>query len=82
MIFLRSEIANPVAAMQIQPILSKPKLWTQIARELQAEQRSARAYMERFVKFHKRTPFFSTGDSLSQRLAGRPVLQEGRDEDM
>lgn len=68
--------------MQIQPILSKPKLWTQIARELQAEQRTARAYLERFVRFHKRPPFIAEGDSLRQRLDGRPILQVGRDEDM
>jgi hypothetical protein len=59
---------------------SKPKRWTEIARELQRAQRSELENRDRAGRQQSGTPLFSGFDRRT--ILGLPHLQEGRDEDM
>jgi hypothetical protein len=59
---------------------SKPKRWTEIARELQTAQRTELSHRDRACREQAGIPLFCSFDRRT--LLGLPHLQEGRDEDM
>jgi hypothetical protein len=59
---------------------SKPKRWTEIARELQRAQRTELNNRDRAGREQGGTPLFCNFDQRT--ILGLPNLQEGRDEDM
>jgi hypothetical protein len=59
---------------------SKPKRWTEIARELQRAQRTEVSHRDRAIREQGGTALFCSFDQRT--ILGLPHLQEGRDEDM
>ena len=59
---------------------SKPKRWTEIARELQRAQRTEVSNRDRASRAHAGIPLFCNFDQRT--ILGLPHLMEGRDEDM
>ncbi len=68
--------------MPSQTASPKPKLWTQIARELQTEQRYAQEQIASLAQARAEGRFRCELELVREHLEGRPVLQLGRDEDM